>query len=204
MRDPQNFRERRKEALREQIAATARGLFIEVGYDAFSMRKLAERVGCSVGNLYRYFPSREGLFRSLIDESFAELNDTLAGNVVAGTNDVVARLKRGMRAYVDFGLRHPDAYRVAFLVRRPTQHGAIKPHAAFDVLRGIVGECVAARRFRAVDVDLASQTVWAAIHGLTSLLIQLPQFPWVERDELVATVIDNSVAGFLRPKKGQS
>lgn len=204
MRERHSFREERKEALREQITSAARALFLEVGYEAFTMRKLAARVGCSAGNLYRYFPSREALFRGLIDESFAELNDTLVGSVVARTGDAVVRLKRGMRAYVEFGLRHPDAYRVAFLVRRPAQHGAIEPHAAFDVLRAIVGECVATRRFRAVDVDLASQTVWTAIHGLTSLLIQLPQFPWVEHDALVAAVVDNAVAGFVRPGKRRS
>ena len=135
-----NFREARKEALREQITAAARSLIIEVGYDAFSMRKFAQRVGCSSGDLYRYFPSREGLFRGLLAVSCAVLNDTLAGSVLAGSGDPVARLKRGMRRYVEFGLRQPGAYGIAFLIRRAPQRGAIKPHAAFDVLRRIVGE----------------------------------------------------------------
>ncbi|MCU1283088.1 MAG: bacterial regulatory s, tetR family protein, partial [bacterium] len=120
---PTTLRERRKEELREKIIAAARTLFVQIGYAAFSMRKLAAKVGCSAGNLYLYFPSREELFRCLMDESFAELNQRLveACGPGVGRVDPVARLKRGMRAYVDFGVSHPDAYGIGFLVRRPKQ-----------------------------------------------------------------------------------
>jgi AcrR family transcriptional regulator len=206
MSHPTTLRERRKEELREEILAAARTLFVQIGYDAFSMRKLAEKVGCSAGNLYLYFPSREELFRCLMDESFAELKQQLVESCEPGPGpvDPVARLKRGMRAYVDFGVSHPDAYGIAFLVRRPQQRDTIKPHAAFSFLQTVVASCVAAKRFRAVDVDLVSQSLWVAIHGLTSLLIHLPQFPWVARDQLMATVIDNAVDPFTRPRKGRS
>jgi AcrR family transcriptional regulator len=197
------MRDRRKEALRDEIVAAARSLFIDVGYDAFSMRKLAEKVGCSAGNLYLYFPGRDDLFRCLIDESFAELQRMIVDSVEASGADPVARLKRGLRTYVEFGLRHPDAYGIAFLVRRPKQRQPIRPHAAFAVLQQIVADCVASRHFRAVDVELASQAVWTAIHGLTSLFIHLPRFPWVDRDQLVTTVIDHAVDPFLRPRKAR-
>jgi AcrR family transcriptional regulator len=204
---PQTLRQRRKEALREEIITVARNLFMDVGYDAFSMRKLAERVGCSAGNLYLYFPSREVLFRHLIDDSFAELHEMLVrpeGGSGGPAIDPVVQLKRGMRTYIEFGVRHPDAYGVAFLVRRPTEREPIKPHPSFEVLRSIVARCIAAKRFRRVDVELASQILWTSIHGVTSLLIQLPQFPWVASEELVDTVIDNAVAPFTRPPKGRS
>jgi AcrR family transcriptional regulator len=195
----QTLRQRRKEELRERILVAARALFAQVGYDAFSMRKLADEVGCSAGNLYLYFESQEHLFRCLVDEGFAELERELRA-ALSSHRDPVAQLKRGMRAYVDFGVRHPDAYRIAFLVRRPRQQGAIEPHAAFETLRIAVRACVAARRFRKIDVDLASQALWTALHGVTSLLVQLPQFPWVDTEQLVATVIDHAVQPLLPPK----
>jgi AcrR family transcriptional regulator len=204
---PQTLRQRRKKAQREEIITAARNLFMDVGYDAFSMRKLAERVGCSAGNLYLYFPSREVLFRGLIDESFAELHAMLVRPEGGGGGpaiDPLVQLKRGMHTYVEFGVRHPDAYSVAFLVRRPNEQKPIEPHPSFVVLRTVVARCIAAKRFRRVDVELASQVLWTAIHGVTSLLIQLPQFPWVARQELIDTVIDNAVAPFTRPPKGKT
>jgi len=191
------LRQRRKEELRERILDAARALFVKVGYEAFSMRKLAEKVGCSAGNLYLYFESQEHLFRCLVDDSFAELERELRA-ALTSKHDPVTQLRRGMHAYIDFGLRHPDAYRIAFLVVRPRQHGAIDPHASFKTLRTAVSACVAARRFRKVDVELASQALWTALHGVTSLLVQLPQFPWVDSERLIATVIDHAVEPLLR------
>jgi AcrR family transcriptional regulator len=207
----QTLRQQRKEELRERILESARQLFVTAGYQAFSMRKLAEEIGCSAGNLYLYFDSREALFRHLVDDAFAQLHDRVAGGeVVVGANDVRRRrdalqsLAAGLRAYVDFGVANPDAYRMAFLVRRPSPKGPVTPHGAFDVLRANVARCVREKRFRAVDVELASQSIWTAVHGVTSLLVQLPHFPWVDRDKLIATVIAGAVAPFVRHKKGMS
>jgi AcrR family transcriptional regulator len=188
----QTLRQRRKAELRERILVAARDLFVKVGYDAFSMRKLADQVGCSAGNLYLYFESQEQLFRCLLDESFAELERELRV-AMTSSHDPVSQLRHGMRAYVDFGLRHPDAYRMAFLVRRPRQRGEIEPHAAFETLRTGVRACIAARRFRRIDVELASQALWTALHGVTSLMVQLPEFPWADADRLVGTVIDHAI-----------
>jgi len=44
------------------------------------------------------------------------------------------------------------------------------------------------------EVELAAQTIWMAIHGLVSLLIARPDFPWLERERL----IDSAIEGALR------
>jgi hypothetical protein len=53
------------------------------------------------------------------------------------------------------------------------------------------------KRFRRGDIDAASQALWAAAHGVTSLLIVRPQFPWADRDRLIGQVIDAAVDGLL-------
>jgi hypothetical protein len=107
--------------------------------------------------------------------------------------DPVEALKKGLRAYVDFGLRNPNDYRFAFMLRRPLQRRPYRVHPVFDVLRHMVGRCVEEKRFRAVNVETTSQALWAAIHGITSLLIQRPTFPWVENTELIDQVINNAI-----------
>ncbi|MGH8427872.1 MAG: TetR/AcrR family transcriptional regulator [Gammaproteobacteria bacterium] len=90
------------------------------GYEAFSMRKLAQSIGYSPGNLYVHFENKEALFRNLVDESFARLHKNLekVGNGPDRT-DPIKLLKKGMRAYVEFGLDHPSDYRIAFLIAAP-------------------------------------------------------------------------------------
>lgn len=159
------------------------------------MRKLAEKIGYSPGTIYLHFADREDLLNCLIDEAFDKLLAVLE-EVHDGT-DAVQSLKNKMRAYVDFGLRFPTHYHFAF-VMRPTGRAvtvAVRPHASFDVLRSAVGRCVEQRRFQSPDVETTSQVLWATIHGITSLLIALPKFPWVDREPLIQRVIDTAVEG---------
>jgi hypothetical protein len=48
---------------------------------------------------------------------------------------------------------------------------------------------------RVSDIDAAAQVLWATIHGLTSLLIAHPRFPFAERNVLIDTLIENALAG---------
>lgn len=49
-----------------EILGAAAAVFVERGYDAGSMRMIAERVGVSEPALYRHFPSKEALFLALM------------------------------------------------------------------------------------------------------------------------------------------
>ena len=62
------------------------------------------------------------------------------------------------------------------------------------------GRCIEERRFRLVNVDTATQAIWAAVHGVTSLLIARPNFPWVAPEELIGQVIDSAVDSLLLQK----
>jgi len=53
------------------------------------------------------------------------------------------------------------------------------------------------KRFRRMDVDAASQALWAATHGIASLLILGPRFAWADRDKLIGPVIDAAVDRLL-------
>ena len=196
----QSRRERHKQELRSAILDAAREIFVREGYESFSMRKLAQKIEYSPGSVYLHFKNKEELFECLVDESFARLLKTLqALRNGKESQDPVEELKKGMRAYVEFGLRNPNDYRFAFMLRPPMEKRPYKVHGAFEALRYMVGRCVEEKRFRAVDVETTSQALWVSAHGITSLLIQRPAFPWVPKKELIAQIIniaiDSLVAG---------
>jgi AcrR family transcriptional regulator len=191
-------RRKHKEELRRFILDAAREIFVRQGYESFSMRKLAEKIEYSPGSVYLHFKSKEELFECLVEESFARLLKTLAAlRNGKEWQDPVEELKKGMRAYVEFGLRNPNDYRFAFMLRPPMEKRPYKVHGAFESLRYMVGRCVGEKRFRAVDVETTSQALWASVHGITSLLIQRPAFPWVPKKELIAQIIDTAVDSLL-------
>lgn len=187
-----------KEQLRGEILAAARDIFVREGYEQFSMRKLAKRIEYSPASLYLHFRNKQELFDCLVEESFARLLQTLI-RLRDGhqSPDPAQELKRGLWAYVNFGLRHPNHYRFAFMLRPPATKRPYQVHGAFEALRYMVGRCIEAKRFCAVDVETTAQALWASVHGVTSLLIQRPNFPWVARKNLITQVIDAAVDGLL-------
>jgi AcrR family transcriptional regulator len=192
-----SLREDFRNQVRIRILQMARELFEHEGYGSFSMRKLAAQLGYSPSAVYKHFANKNEVFDCLVDESFAALMAASSGVVDLPGESPIDRLKRGMWAYVNFGLKYPDHYRFAFLVRRPGS--VITKRPVYEGLKGRIQTCVEAGYFAGGDINLMAQTLWAAAHGITSLLILKPDFPWAPRDELIGRVIDSAVHGLLVP-----
>ncbi|HKO57528.1 MAG TPA: TetR/AcrR family transcriptional regulator, partial [Thermoanaerobaculia bacterium] len=72
------------------------------------------------------------------------------------------------------------------------------PHRAYQYMRDLVQQCIDEKRFRRMNADTASQALWAAVHGITCLLIVRPTFPWKDREAVIRRVIDSAVDGLAR------
>ncbi|HEY0795248.1 MAG TPA: TetR/AcrR family transcriptional regulator [Acidisarcina sp.] len=190
-------RERYKSEVRAQILTGARQIFVHEGYASFSLRKLAAQIGYSPAAIYKHFKSKSEIFDTLAEESFAALTRASSSVKPIDGEDPVDRLKRGIWAYVNFGLDNPDDYRFAFLLTPPGADKPPKPRAAYSGLRDRVQKCIEAGRFASGDPELMAQSLWAAAHGVTSLLVQKPAFPWVGKRRLITRVIDSAVGGLL-------
>ena len=66
----QRARSLEQKALRRRaVLQVAETYLLEVGYESFSMSKLAKKIGLAKGTLYLYFQTREELFLTLYDQS---------------------------------------------------------------------------------------------------------------------------------------
>lgn len=190
---------REKESLRQEILDAARELFIEEGYESVSMRRIAEKIEYSPTTIYLYFQDKAELLNNLCAETFEKLIRRLERSH-ARFDDPLERLREGLREYVEFGLQNPQHYRVTFMISH--QHAENECNdaqaagfRAFEHLRQGVVECIRAGKFLNVDVDTASQALWAGVHGVTSLLIANNKFPFVEQKKLVDMVLDTLMRG---------
>lgn len=199
----QERKAREKEELRQEILDAARELFVEFGYDAVSMRKIADRIEYSPTTIYLYFQDKADLFDQLCSDTFALLVETLE-NIPDQATDPEARLRAGMRAYIDFGLQHPAHYRVTFMTPHFRQREDCESRSdcmgqrAFQCLMSSVAACADAGRIRVESIETTSQMLWTAIHGMTSLLIICPGFPWVEREDVINHLLDTLIGGLKR------
>jgi AcrR family transcriptional regulator len=195
-------RQRYRQQTRSEILGAAREIFVRRGFEGFSMRSLAHSVGYSPAAIYLHFTSKEELFDVLVEESFVHLYKALGILLKERGKDPVQQLKRGLRLYVEWGLKHPSEYQIAFVVRNPAKK-PYRTHRAFDLARSLVKLCLGRSKAADRELELRTQALWAATHGITSLLTQRPYFPWVSKQRLIDHVIDSAVQGAIGPTKRQ-
>ena len=187
---------------RGEILAAAERIFVEHGYEGATIRKIAEEVGLSSTALYMHFADKGEILQEICRDAFAELIGATR-NLAALELPPEDRLRRMIEAYVAFGFDHPNAYRLIYLTRPIEARDGAETMAqelgagVFASFEGVVAETIAAGRMQG-DARAIGQAIWASAHGVVSLMITKPYFPWAERDLLVKTVLDAMFAGLLR------
>jgi AcrR family transcriptional regulator len=185
------------EALRGEILAAARDLLAETGdQDAVSVRAVAERVGVTTPSIYLHFKDKDDLLDAVCAEVFEALGVALAEAAALGGSPLQRLMAQG-RAYVRFALDNPEQYRLAFMISgEPRSVDDVLSDSCFRQLLDTVQECIDAGIFSAepgcmrLGLDL-----WASAHGLASLLMYKPWFPWGDVDDAVERALRVSVVG---------
>ena len=164
-----------------------------------SIRAIAGAVGVTPPSIYLHFADKDELIRAVCQRRFADLEARVELEV-QGVDDAVERLRRRGRAYVAFGVEHPEHYRVLFLgrhelTREDLEAGLVPGAEGFRQLVANVEECMAAGAFARQDPFLVACGLWAVVHGITSLRITVPSFPLAGPEELTEHVFDVVVRG---------
>ena len=191
---------------REEILDAALKLFSAKDVHTVSTRQIAEAAGISQPALYAYFATKDELIAELCVRAFAKLKARMDDGKTRWT-PTPEMFDRAMMTYIDFGLSEPDAYRVAFMVEKShdgsflARTGGRPMAAGLEAFQGFVAMIadLHAHGLTADDDPLRlTQTLWAGLHGLVSLLIARPEFPWVEREALIAAHIGMLRRGALK------
>lgn len=188
---------REKQALRERILDAARRIVMRDGFSALSMRKIADAIEYSPATLYLHFESRDEIARALCAEGYAQLQEKVAP--LADIADPVERLKAIGRAYVAFGVAHPETYRLIFMedpsytdaafVRTVAEEAS--GDAAMQLMVDSVAQMKAAGRLAAsTDAAVWVEAFWATMHGIVALRLTCPLFLRTQLDTVVDTALD--------------
>jgi AcrR family transcriptional regulator len=199
--------------LRDEILAAADRLLRETGdQEAVSIRAVADAVGVTPPSIYLHFADKCDLMFAICQKHFAELDRTLR-EAAAGSRDPLESLRLRARAYVHFGIDHPEEYRILFLTRpAATPEGwseaRVKQSASFHHLVEAVQAALDAGAIRAANPVLVAFGLWAAVHGLTSLFVAKPglfdpdhadRSDRSDREALIEHVLDVQLRGLGPP-----
>jgi AcrR family transcriptional regulator len=192
-----------------EIIAAAKRLFLKHGYENFTTRKLAERVGLSQTGLYVYFKSKDELLKAVCRATFARLVERFR-EIAVKHEDSPELLRHLVEAYVRFGFEHPDEYLITFMLGRSApkfvrRKDLLRPFERqgigvqlFLLFREQIARMIETGRLRRCDATLVTQAVWAAAHGLVSLMIARPGYLISENRALVAALVGALVEGLHR------
>ncbi|MGJ4944312.1 TetR/AcrR family transcriptional regulator [Bradyrhizobium sp. HKCCYLS1011] len=159
-------RKGRDRAEREaRIVAAAREIAEREGWDAVTVRRLADEIEYSQPVLYSHFENRDAIVAAVAAEGFKDITTALQ-KAASRSSERRNAVKNVAMAYLDFALRRPALYEAMFVL--PTNLRFAKAEtrpelrAAFEALAAVVAPFCA-------DVAVATETFWAALHGLAEL-----------------------------------
>jgi len=196
---------------REEILQAAKELFLELGYEATTIRRIADRVGVSAPALYLYFQDKEQMMLALCDQTFAVLIESIS-EIENTVTDPRERIRRFGEAYLKFGLAHPDEYKLIFLGtnipesirklghRMPTDDPTRPGIGGALVFQRLVTMLVEAKQGGLklnYPPDTCAELCWMGIHGVVAALILKPDFPWSNRDLLGTGMLDIVLNGVI-------
>ncbi|MFB7498752.1 TetR/AcrR family transcriptional regulator [Streptomyces sp. NPDC056161] len=157
---------------RQEILATAAEVFAAQGYNATTVRKIADAAGMLAGSLYYHFDSKESMVDEILSTFLDELRERYDAVLAAGTGP-----RETIEALVTESFREIDRHRAAVAIyQKESKHLQSLPRFAYladsqqkfeNAWLGTLERGVATHTFRAdLDVRLTYRfvrdTVWVA------------------------------------------
>lgn len=154
----------------QAIRLAAIDLIAARGFEAVTLRQIADRAGIQSGTLYRYFPSKTDLLLTLLVEHMEALLQSWSEAKPDSEDPTVL-----LSAFIDFHIRYHTAKQkdvfIANMELRSLPPGPYETVAELraryeNELKGILARGVAEGRFRILDLTVATYAVLAMLTGV--------------------------------------
>lgn len=166
---------------KNKILDVAAQVIREEGFHQLSMRKIASRLNMAAPSLYYYFTNKDDINIAIRTRAGAILYKELEA-AYASSQDLKAKARNMLRAYVEFGLYKPHYYEVMFDSTAPKRSdyegSALEPAAkaelesslrSLELIGQFVEEFIRAGYHVPDDIETVQLTLWSQLHGIISL-----------------------------------
>jgi len=159
---------KRPVAGREEILSAARAIGVRKGWEAVTIRSVAQKLGYTSPLLYEHFRDKQDLLTQLAVEAVAMFQKELTADLPA---DHSAAATKMAERYWTFMLEHKQLYRLAngmdgVPIDRDVVTGSAQSLCA--VIAGIVRPLMADNATQA-EAQMLADELWALLHGMASL-----------------------------------
>lgn len=187
---------RQKEEVRTSILNVAWQIVTEEGWQALSIRKIAEAIEYSVPVIYDHFANKEAILYELTKQGFNSLNQQLSKAKKRSTHPE-KQLEDMAHAYWEFAFDNKAQYQVMYGLGIPSCETVLQiPEIGSftDLVTQPIKELITKNKNTTADPLLKLQTFWSMLHGLVSINMMNNN---EHKQELNQRVIQDFISGFI-------
>jgi len=193
-------RARQKEEVRNNIIYTAWDMVKKDGWQALSIRKIAEAIEYSVPVIYDHFENKEAILLEFGKKGFRKMGDKLefARNQYTNPADQIRAMAD---AYWEFALNNVQLYQLMFgigMASCESEKCTCEYNRFIDIMIDPIENELKLNNRTDVNACLKYHTLWSVLHGLVSIKISETS---PADDELTKVVLDDAIAGYIKNLK---
>lgn len=164
--------------LREALIDSAELAIVDQAAEAMSLRALARNAGVSQTAPYRHFSDRNTLLAAVSERGYQRLISALHSAIDSIDDDAERQVREAARCYVQFAIDNPQLFKLMFgpllqpTLTYPELHARIRE--CNHLVQTMLSNGIRSGSFREDDIRYLTNTAWAGIHGLATLVIDMP------------------------------
>jgi AcrR family transcriptional regulator len=193
---------RLKEDTRMSILKAALHIAKEEGWEALSMRKIADAIEYTAPIIYEYFENKDALMYELTRTGYLILNTKL--EEARDQNDTPEKQLEAMWvAYWNFAFLKKELYQLMYGISTNCNCELMNtlPEAAkqWDIIAEVIGKLMHIDDLDSDEICKRYYTFWSVVHGLISINL----LSRGSSDEMNRMVLMNAITGIIRSMKDQ-
>lgn len=192
-------RQRQKTEVKTSILQAAWQLVLEEGWQALSIRKIADAIEYSVPVIYSHFENKDAILHEFTREGFQLLAEEVTRQRDS-QSEPSQQLEAIAKGYWNFAFTNKEHYQLMFGLGIPQceQVNQVAEMKQFsDVLISVIQEAISLSKHPEVDAFLKFHTYWSILHGLVSIqMIDRNTNPWSQ------LVLQDAIGGFIKALNG--
>ena len=192
----QEKRLKQKAAVKDSILCAARTIVLKEGWQAVSIRKIAEVIGYSLPVVYKHFESKDAILEEFVKQGFVLLSELMLTTKAKKTTPE-EQLTSMALAYFDFAFSKREYYQMMFGLGMPTCERAsqITEIGSFSIILITTIKTLIIEESKQEKTMLKFHTFWSILHGLSAInMVNIAATP----NEMQQRVLLDAVQGFIK------
>ena len=192
---------RQKVEVKTSILQAAWQLVLEEGWQALSIRKIADAIEYSVPVIYSHFENKDAILAEFTREGFHLLTEEVIRQRDSQP-EASQQLEVIAQGYWNFAFDHKEFYQLMFglgIPRCEEVNQVTEMKNFSNVLIGVIQKAISTSKNPQVDAFLKFHTYWSILHGLVSIQLidgKVTTSPWSQ------LVLKDAIDGFIKTLKG--